>query len=334
MPFLKRQFGWNPGARPLHRILAALAAATLLTAGLAVGVAADIYDQGWPTTCVDLNDIVEGHLGNDHNVGIYQQVFGDQAEIACQNDHGSDVRETFVWAFRDPDPQTYCRHHAAWPTGIHLGHLHPYYVNWYMENHGAGEFAYPCSAWASDQRDSAVRGLRAMGYTVIPPEERIRWGFAVFHGLSVFITDADGDRIEVASTGAGAGVPETPLLLVHHAEMEGRLEALVERRISAWIDGERVNWHGTGYAKSASSTWVIASGLYYPQHTPAFPIEHLLGAETLVLEISPDAGGSVPPIRVEMDLGGDMGVMHPIYIILREHEDYVDWARAQGWPIL
>ena len=30
----------------------------------------------WPTTCVELNDIVEAHLGNDGNVGIYQRVFG------------------------------------------------------------------------------------------------------------------------------------------------------------------------------------------------------------------------------------------------------------------
>ena len=58
-------------------------------------------DLGWPTTCVDLNDIVEGHLGNDNNVGIYQQVFGDQAEAGCQNDHREDVRGVFAWAFGD-----------------------------------------------------------------------------------------------------------------------------------------------------------------------------------------------------------------------------------------
>ena len=58
-------------------------------------------ELGWPTTCVDLNDIVEGHLGNDNNVGIYQQVFGDQAEAGCQNDHREDVRGVFAWAFDD-----------------------------------------------------------------------------------------------------------------------------------------------------------------------------------------------------------------------------------------
>ena len=223
-----------------------------------------------------------------------------------------------------------CRYHVAWPNGTYLGQMHPYHVDFYARHHGQGEYGDPCSTWARDQRNSAVRGLRAMGYTVLAPQERITWNVTLFHGVSVYVRDADGDALEVASTGGAAGVPETPLILVHHAEMASSNE----RRISAWIDGERVDWHGTGYAKSASSTWVIASGLYYPQHTPAFPIERLLGAETLVLEISPDAGGSVPSIRVEMDLGGDMGVMHPIYIILREHEDYVIWARAQGWPIL
>ena len=56
-------------------------------------------DQGWPTDCVELNDIVESHLGNDNNVGIYQSVFGDQAEQGCRGDHGEDVRSVFAWAF-------------------------------------------------------------------------------------------------------------------------------------------------------------------------------------------------------------------------------------------
>ena len=73
--------------------------------------------QQWPTTCVDLNDIVEAHLGNDGNVGIYQRVFGDEAEQGCQNDHRDDVRAMFSWAFdqaapsADPGTQD-----LAWPT--------------------------------------------------------------------------------------------------------------------------------------------------------------------------------------------------------------------------
>jgi len=53
----------------------------------------------WPTTCVDLNDIVEAHLGNHGNVGIYQRTFGRQAEQSCQNDHRDDVRGVLAWAF-------------------------------------------------------------------------------------------------------------------------------------------------------------------------------------------------------------------------------------------
>ena len=53
---------------------------------------------GWPTTCVYLNDVIEAHLGNDHNVGIYAQVFGNQAESWCQQDHADDVRQVFGWA--------------------------------------------------------------------------------------------------------------------------------------------------------------------------------------------------------------------------------------------
>ena len=67
---------------------------TAFWAAVSVSVAA----AQWPTTCVELNDIVEAHLGNDNNVGIYQRLFGDQAEQACQNDHRDDVRSVFAWA--------------------------------------------------------------------------------------------------------------------------------------------------------------------------------------------------------------------------------------------
>ena len=55
--------------------------------------------QVWPSDCVQLNDIVENHLGNHGNVGIYQRVFGQEAELACRSDHRDDVRSVFAWAF-------------------------------------------------------------------------------------------------------------------------------------------------------------------------------------------------------------------------------------------
>ena len=84
----------------VRRLFAGAAIATALMLAL---VAAPAFAQ-WPTTCVALNDIVEADLGNLHNVGIYQRVFGDRAEQACQNDHRSDVQNTFAWAIPTPAP--------------------------------------------------------------------------------------------------------------------------------------------------------------------------------------------------------------------------------------
>ena len=91
-------------------IAAVIAAATIATA------ATPVLAQ-WPTTCVDLNDIVETHLGNHNNVGIYQRVFGDQAEQACQNDHRDDVRGVFAWAFDNSATTAQAdTPDLAWPT--------------------------------------------------------------------------------------------------------------------------------------------------------------------------------------------------------------------------
>lgn len=79
------------------RIFVALVLATTAVASTATSVAAQ-----WPTECVALNDIVERHLGNDGHVGIYQRVFGAEAERACQFDHRDDVARTFAWAFAAP----------------------------------------------------------------------------------------------------------------------------------------------------------------------------------------------------------------------------------------
>ena len=71
---------------------------------LATAIFLTAVSAQWPTTCVELNDIVEAHLGNDGNVGIYQKVFGDQAEQACQNDHREYVRSVFAWAIGGEEP--------------------------------------------------------------------------------------------------------------------------------------------------------------------------------------------------------------------------------------
>ena len=84
-----------------NNLILSLTAAAFLTAVTAAGASAQ-----WPTTCVELNDIVEAHLGNHGNVGIYQKTFGDQAEQACQNDHRNDVRSVFAWAIGSTDSAT------------------------------------------------------------------------------------------------------------------------------------------------------------------------------------------------------------------------------------
>ena len=78
----------------LRRAIVAILVAMAVVAATAASVGAQ-----WPTACVDLNDIVERHLGNNHNVGIYQRTFGDLAEDGCQRDHLDDVRAVFAWAF-------------------------------------------------------------------------------------------------------------------------------------------------------------------------------------------------------------------------------------------
>ena len=81
---------------------AAVVAGVLSIMAVAIAAAHENHStDDWPMTCVDLNDVVEEHLGNDHNVGIYQNTFGDQAEAACQGDHRNDVRGVFAWAFDD-----------------------------------------------------------------------------------------------------------------------------------------------------------------------------------------------------------------------------------------
>ncbi len=107
--------------------------ALLLALGVGLAVASPVLAQ-WPTTCVDLNDIVEAHLGNDGNVGIYQRVFGDQAEESCQSDHRADVRGVFSWAFVEtPSATTLNSPAQVWPSDcVELNDI----VENHLGNHG------------------------------------------------------------------------------------------------------------------------------------------------------------------------------------------------------
>ncbi|MCY3747761.1 MAG: hypothetical protein OXG64_00565 [Chloroflexi bacterium] len=79
-------------------------------AGLLLALAFPPALADWPSTCVALNDQSEAALGRHANVGIYQRVYGEQAETYCRIDHQHDVRAAFGWAFPEttspqPTPQ-------------------------------------------------------------------------------------------------------------------------------------------------------------------------------------------------------------------------------------
>ena len=66
--------------------------------------------------------------------------------------------------------EAFCQDSPAWPNGTYLGQMHPYHSDFYRgyaERRGWD----PCTTWATDQRHSAIRGLRELGYAVVPPGE-------------------------------------------------------------------------------------------------------------------------------------------------------------------
>ena len=153
-------------------IVVGVAIATILLASSASPVFAQ-----WPTTCVDLNDIVEAHLGNHNNVGIYQRVFGDQAEQACQNDHRDDVRGVFAWAFVDASQTTDATiPDLAWPTDcIELNDI----VETHLGNHpnvGIYQRVFANQAEPACRNDHRqdVRGVFAWAFAGFTPSPTIQ----------------------------------------------------------------------------------------------------------------------------------------------------------------
>ena len=103
-----------------------ICAGVALASALALALMATPALAQWPTSCVELNDIVEARLGNTGNVGIYQRLFGEQAEQACQNDHRADVQATFAWALPTPapaPPPTPAPAPAPMPTSASIGEV-------------------------------------------------------------------------------------------------------------------------------------------------------------------------------------------------------------------
>lgn len=120
----------------------------------------------WPTTCVELNDIVEAHLGNDGNVGIYQRAYGLAAEEACQADHGDDVRSVFAWAALTivQAPVSDISRETNWRYGADYDPLtSDYRIVAYVEDEGGNKIQAQCNV------TQAVPGLyvRFGGYTYL-----------------------------------------------------------------------------------------------------------------------------------------------------------------------
>ena len=64
--------------------------------------------------------------------------------------------------------EDFCQDSPAWPNGTYLGQMHPYHSDFYRgyaERRGWD----PCTTWADDQRNSAIKGLRTLGYAVTVP---------------------------------------------------------------------------------------------------------------------------------------------------------------------
>ncbi len=98
--------------------------------------------------------------------------------------------------------EDFCQESPAWPNGTYLGQMHPYHSDFYRgyaERRGWD----PCVTWATDQRNSAIRGLRELGYTVtapdapapVPDDSNLQTTTRAGMWLSVVNTDAG--RLEV-----------------------------------------------------------------------------------------------------------------------------------------
>ena len=79
--------------------------------------------------------------------------------------------------------ENYCRDAPAWPNGTYLGQMHPYHSDFYTRYAEKRDWD-PCATWAADQRASAIRGLRELGYAVLdtqlpPPPDAL--GLASFY---------------------------------------------------------------------------------------------------------------------------------------------------------
>ena len=118
---------------------------------------------------------------------------------AAGGGHANSAVVAFTLNYEGED---FCQDTPSWPNGTYLGQMHPYHVDFYRgfaERRGWDT----CVTWAQDQRNSAIRGLRELGYTVIAPPEHEA---VAAPGRLAFDSDRDGDREIYVMQADGSGV--------------------------------------------------------------------------------------------------------------------------------
>ena len=109
--------------------------------------------------------------------------------------------------------EDFCQDSPAWPNGTYLGQMHPYHSDFYRgyaERRGWD----PCTTWATDQRNSAIRGLRELGYAVTEPVAA-----AVY--ASCEEAEAAGEPRIQGSEGSGQGFPEATVPSARDGDGDG-----------------------------------------------------------------------------------------------------------------
>ncbi len=220
----------------------------------------------WPSGCVELNDIVEAHLGNHGNVGIYQRVFSASAEVACQSDHRDDSRAVFAWAFDGASAGSIAP--TPWPsTCVALNDI----VEAHLDNQGnvgiyQRSFDAASVAEAACQRDhrADVRLLFGWAFDSVPPNRWLAISSGAFHTCALRL-----DGLPVcwgAQRGDGGGATRTMGFGQAEPPEGERLTAISSGRYHTCglrADGSPVCW-GIEHGEMSGSTRQVGFGQTSP----------------------------------------------------------------------
>ena len=314
-----------------HSMWSRVLVGAALAAALALVITATPAQAQWPTSCVELNDIVEAHLGNQHNVGIYQRVFGEQAEAHCQLDHRADVQDVFAWAIGGSGG-AYGSESLAWPTSCvelndiveaHLGNQHNVgiYQSWSSTSKRkptASLTTAPTSRRSSPGPSPLRRLRRHRPPPPPPPPTSAPIGEAsvlaasplVFQDQTLWLGTTTGGILR--STNGGRS----------WAQAISGLPNVTINDIAASTDGAVVAATnvGIGYSSDRGATWVAAAGAPSSRisgvaASPRFSVDRSFYAiaESGTVLRSSDAGAnwstaSVPQIN-GLPIGGYLGLL-------------------------